>query len=229
MLTLRQLLLGWSSRDERHIWVCSKHGKDGEMRTKSSCSYMFWEKKPNRKSPFLFISHHSTRNTLERNSNVVFHEYNVVANLNETSDFNTNSLTAVSSTWPLLQRSEPSEEISPLFISLHKEAQVVKSNHTLQCNIKYLFWNCCVAVINVALNAGEVERRLYKGVDTGERLVRFKPADADIGNIPSTINLGGSKATLRILKPEEIKELCSAWVPGSPSECNKDIKHCTDM
>jgi hypothetical protein len=66
-------------------------------------------------------------------------------------------------------------------------------------------------------------------VDTGERLIRLKPADADIGNIPSTINLGGSKATLRILKPEEIKELCSAWVPESPSECNKDIKHCTDM
>ncbi|XP_023720388.1 mucin-17 isoform X2 [Cryptotermes secundus] len=64
---------------------------------------------------------------------------------------------------------------------------------------------------------GEVERRLYKGVDTGERLVRLKPADADIGTIPSTINLGGSKATLRILKPEEIKELCSAWVPESPS------------
>jgi hypothetical protein len=63
-----------------------------------------------------------------------------------------------------------------------------------------------------------VERRLYKGVDTGERLVRLKPADADISNVPSTINLAGSNATLRILKPDEIKELSSVWVPESPGE-----------
>jgi hypothetical protein len=59
---------------------------------------------------------------------------------------------------------------------------------------------------------------LYKGVDTGERLVRLKPADADIKDVPSIINLAGSKATLRILRPDEAKELGSVCVPETPGE-----------
>jgi hypothetical protein len=70
---------------------------------------------------------------------------------------------------------------------------------------------------------------LYKGVDTGERLVRLKPADADIRSIPSTINLAGSKATLRILKPNEAKGSCSAWVPESSIETNKGTGNCADV
>jgi hypothetical protein len=74
-----------------------------------------------------------------------------------------------------------------------------------------------------------VERRLYKGVDTGERLVRLKPADGDIRCIPSAINLAGSKATLRILKPNEAKGACSAWAPESKTETNKGTENCTDV
>lgn len=66
-----------------------------------------------------------------------------------------------------------------------------------------------------------MERRLYKGVDTGQRIVRLKPADSDIKNIPSTINLAGSKAILRILKPDEIKQLDASCGPESPSEYSK--------
>lgn len=66
-----------------------------------------------------------------------------------------------------------------------------------------------------------MERRLYKGVDTGQRIVRLKPADSDIKNIPSTINLAGSQANLRILKPDEIKQLDASCGPESPSEYSK--------
>jgi hypothetical protein len=66
-----------------------------------------------------------------------------------------------------------------------------------------------------------VERRLYKGVDTGERLIRLKPADADVKDVPSVINLAGSKATLRILKPDEAKEVGSACAPESAGEQNR--------
>jgi len=66
-----------------------------------------------------------------------------------------------------------------------------------------------------------VERRLYKGVDTGQRIVRLKPADSDIKNIPSTIKLAGSQAILRILKPDEIKQLDASGGPESPSKYNK--------
>lgn len=66
-----------------------------------------------------------------------------------------------------------------------------------------------------------MERRLYKGVDTGQRIVRLKPADSDIKNIPSTIKLAGSQAILRILKPDEIKQLDASCGPESPSEYNK--------
>lgn len=51
--------------------------------------------------------------------------------------------------------------------------------------------------------------------------MRLKPADADIKNVPSTINLAGSKATLRILKPDEIKQLGTTCIPENPSEYSK--------
>jgi hypothetical protein len=58
--------------------------------------------------------------------------------------------------------------------------------------------------------------------------VRLKPADADIKNMPSTINLAGSKATLRILKPDEINQLGTSCVPERPSEYRKRrIENCT--
>ncbi|XP_021926242.1 uncharacterized protein LOC110833001 isoform X2 [Zootermopsis nevadensis] len=71
------------------------------------------------------------------------------------------------------------------------------------------------AISNYGTVIGDVERRFYKGVDTGERFIRMKPADADIKDVPSVLNLAGSKATLRIMKPDEIKELASACVPES--------------
>ena len=58
-------------------------------------------------------------------------------------------------------------------------------------------------------------------MDTGQRIVRLKPADADIKNIPSTINLAGSKAILRILKPDEKKRLDASCGPESTSEYSK--------
>jgi hypothetical protein len=67
---------------------------------------------------------------------------------------------------------------------------------------------------------------LYKGVDTGERLIRLKPADADMKDLPSVINLAGSKATLRILKPDEVKELECVCVPESRGEHNRRIGTC---
>lgn len=74
-----------------------------------------------------------------------------------------------------------------------------------------------------------MERRLYKGVDTGQRIVRLKPADSDIKNIPSNIILAGSQAILRILKPDEIKQMDASCGPESPSEYSKRRNEkCTD-
>jgi hypothetical protein len=55
----------------------------------------------------------------------------------------------------------------------------------------------------------------------------MQPADADVKNIPSSINLAGSKVGLRILKPDEVKRLGSECVPESPGECNRGTENCT--
>ncbi|XP_075229265.1 uncharacterized protein LOC142328951 isoform X4 [Lycorma delicatula] len=53
---------------------------------------------------------------------------------------------------------------------------------------------------------GGVERRLYRGVDTGERLTRLRPRLA----IPRAIWLGGCKVCLRVMRPEEVSALSLA-------------------
>nr|CAD7429381.1 unnamed protein product [Timema monikensis] len=53
---------------------------------------------------------------------------------------------------------------------------------------------------------GEVERRLYKGVDTGERLLRVKP-NPGVDQLPPAVSLAGSKVKLRVLPPEEVAAL----------------------
>lgn len=62
-------------------------------------------------------------------------------------------------------------------------------------------------VISVLSNFGNivggVERRLYKGVDTGERLVRLKARVS----VPQTLWIGGCKASLRVLSDTEITSL----------------------
>nr|CAD7410783.1 unnamed protein product [Timema poppensis] len=59
----------------------------------------------------------------------------------------------------------------------------------------------------VRLNqTGEVERRLYKGVDTGERLLRVKP-NPGVDQLPPAVSLAGSKVKLRVLPPEEVAAL----------------------
>nr|CAD7449350.1 unnamed protein product [Timema bartmani] len=52
----------------------------------------------------------------------------------------------------------------------------------------------------------EVERRLYKGVDTGERLLRVKP-NPGVDQLPPAVSLAGSKVKLRVLPPEEVAAL----------------------
>ena len=49
---------------------------------------------------------------------------------------------------------------------------------------------------------GEVERRFYKGVDTGERYVRLKPKASC--QIPDYVTVGGCKILVRVLTSEEV-------------------------
>lgn len=49
---------------------------------------------------------------------------------------------------------------------------------------------------------GEVERRFYKGVDTGERYVRLKPKGST--QIPDYVTVGGCKILIRVLTQEEV-------------------------
>nr|XP_040571200.1 uncharacterized protein LOC121120399 isoform X1 [Lepeophtheirus salmonis] len=49
---------------------------------------------------------------------------------------------------------------------------------------------------------GEVERRFYKGVDTGERYIRLKPRSHT--QIPDFVTVGGCKILIRILNQDEV-------------------------
>ncbi|RZF40831.1 hypothetical protein LSTR_LSTR003341 [Laodelphax striatellus] len=53
---------------------------------------------------------------------------------------------------------------------------------------------------------GTVERRIYRGVDTGERLARLRPKLA----IPRFLWFGGCRAVLRLMKEEEVGALALA-------------------
>ena len=56
-----------------------------------------------------------------------------------------------------------------------------------------------VSTFGIAI--GEVERRFYKGVDTGERFVRLKPRPHI--QVPDFVTVGGCKILIRILSQEE--------------------------
>lgn len=57
-----------------------------------------------------------------------------------------------------------------------------------------------VSTFGIAI--GEVERRFYKGVDTGERYVRLKPRAHT--QVPDFVTVGGCKILIRVLNNEEI-------------------------
>ncbi|KAF0308601.1 hypothetical protein FJT64_020212 [Amphibalanus amphitrite] len=49
---------------------------------------------------------------------------------------------------------------------------------------------------------GEIERRFYKGVDTGDRFLRVKLCDGV--KVPHYVTVGGNKITMRIVPPDEV-------------------------
>ena len=57
-----------------------------------------------------------------------------------------------------------------------------------------------VSTFGIAI--GEVERRFYKGVDTGERFVRLKPRAHT--QVPDFVTVGGCKILIRVLNNEEV-------------------------
>lgn len=57
-----------------------------------------------------------------------------------------------------------------------------------------------VSTFGIAI--GEVERRFYKGVDTGERYVRLKPRAHT--QVPDFVTVGGCKILIRVLNNEEV-------------------------
>ena len=57
-----------------------------------------------------------------------------------------------------------------------------------------------VSTFGIAI--GEVERRFYKGVDTGERFVRLKPRPHT--QVPDFVTVGGCKILIRVLSQEEV-------------------------
>jgi len=57
-----------------------------------------------------------------------------------------------------------------------------------------------VSTFGIAI--GEVERRFYKGVDTGERYVRLKPRSHT--QVPDQITVGGCKIFISVLSNEEV-------------------------
>ena len=57
-----------------------------------------------------------------------------------------------------------------------------------------------VSTFGIAI--GEVERRFYKGVDTGERYVRLKPRAHT--QVPDFVTVGGCKILIRVLNSEEV-------------------------
>jgi hypothetical protein len=57
-------------------------------------------------------------------------------------------------------------------------------------------------VSTFGISIGEVERRFYKGVDTGERFVRLKPRART--QIPDFVTVGGCKILIRVLSQDEV-------------------------
>jgi len=67
---------------------------------------------------------------------------------------------------------------------------------------------------------GEVERRFYKGVDTGERYVRLKPKGST--QIPDYVTVGGCKILIRVLTAEEVGQPFTLQSVTSRSEPEGD-------
>ncbi|KAI5729505.1 hypothetical protein M8J76_003290 [Diaphorina citri] len=67
---------------------------------------------------------------------------------------------------------------------------------------------------------GSIERRMYKGVDTGERLIRLRPR----GHIPSFIFIMGQRVTLRVIDQDEISCLRLKRRRSFRSQINLNIK-----
>ncbi|XP_059098803.1 uncharacterized protein LOC131892947 isoform X2 [Tigriopus californicus] len=59
-------------------------------------------------------------------------------------------------------------------------------------------------VSTFGISIGEVERRFYKGIDTGERFVRLKPRAHT--QVPDFVTVGGCKILIRVLNQDEICE-----------------------
>ena len=57
-------------------------------------------------------------------------------------------------------------------------------------------------VSTFGISIGEVERRFYKGIDTGERFVRLKPRART--QIPDFVTVGGCKILIRVIQPDEV-------------------------
>ena len=57
-------------------------------------------------------------------------------------------------------------------------------------------------VSTFGISIGEVERRFYKGIDTGERFVRLKPRART--QIPDFVTVGGCKILIRVLSQDEV-------------------------
>jgi len=67
---------------------------------------------------------------------------------------------------------------------------------------------------------GEVERRFYKGVDTGERYVRLKPKGST--QIPDYVTVGGCKILIRVLTQEEVSQPFTLQSSTSRTEPDPD-------
>ena len=63
---------------------------------------------------------------------------------------------------------------------------------------------------------GEVERRYYKGVDTGERYLRLKPKGST--QIPDYVTVGGCKILIKVLTQEEVGQPFTLHSVSSRSE-----------
>ena len=73
-------------------------------------------------------------------------------------------------------------------------------------------------VSTFGISIGEVERRFYKGVDTGERFVRLKPRAHT--QVPDFVTVGGCKILIRVLSQDEVCQpftLQSATVETLPA------------
>ena len=77
---------------------------------------------------------------------------------------------------------------------------------------------------------GEVERRYYKGVDTGERYVRLKPKGST--QIPDYVTVGGCKILIKVLTQDEVGQpftLHSVTSRSEPSAVSCEPPDCASL